>query len=201
MIEFITGTLPWKGKNKEIIGQLKQDLTNPKLFEECPPHLLRIFHHLKSLRYGDLPDYDLIETAFDHILDDLTLEASGVPTSKSFEDMMSDRMSEDVDVAVAEEEDEDAVVLDDDDDEQTGNANNHLAPMLITSPARSLKKVGIKDFKEGATTLMESSTVPVTLKAVLGSPPKTILTRSQAAAMAAVHAVQSLVPRYVPRSL
>lgn len=70
VLEFLCGTLPWKGKNKETIGTLKVELTNANLFEITCPHLVKIHNHLKTLRYSDKPDYDYICQIFDLILEE-----------------------------------------------------------------------------------------------------------------------------------
>ncbi len=85
ILEFLTGSLPWKGKNKEVIGKLKSEMTTPFLFSGISSHFLRMYNHLRTLSYADKPDYDLLENVFDLVLDELTLEAS-VPASKSLED-------------------------------------------------------------------------------------------------------------------
>ena len=68
ILEFLCGTLPWKGKTKETIGQLKVELTNSKLFADTCPNLVKIHDHLKTLGYSDKPDYDYICQVFDLIL-------------------------------------------------------------------------------------------------------------------------------------
>ncbi|KAJ3202366.1 Tau-tubulin kinase 2 [Clydaea vesicula] len=60
IIEFLEGTLPWKGKEKETIGEMKIKETNENLIKNLPISMLTFYNHLKTLRYQDKPDYDLL---------------------------------------------------------------------------------------------------------------------------------------------
>ncbi|KAL3899455.1 MAG: hypothetical protein SGCHY_002029 [Lobulomycetales sp.] len=67
LIEFIVGTLPWRGKQRDIIGCLKRDCSiSPEeicsvvINEDGSRPLLDIWRYLDSLGYDSVPDYDLI---------------------------------------------------------------------------------------------------------------------------------------------
>ena len=131
-IEFLTGTLPWKGKSKDIIGQLKQELTNQSLFSGLPAPLLKIYEHLKSLGYPDKPDYDLIVGAFDEILKEIRL---GALLSKR---LFDDAMSCDTNFGAKDEEEEEED--DDEDDAEGDNQEDTEEPPLMTSPQAERSK-------------------------------------------------------------
>ncbi|KAJ3415248.1 Tau-tubulin kinase 2 [Chytridiales sp. JEL 0842] len=61
LVEFIKGSLPWKGKEKDTIGSLKQVHTSHDLLDDLPKPMVLFHDHLASLRYADRPDYDLLE--------------------------------------------------------------------------------------------------------------------------------------------
>jgi hypothetical protein len=82
ILEFLCGTLPWKGKNKETIGTLKVEMTNASLFAATCSNLVKIYNHLKTLGYSDKPDYNYICHVFDLILEDTLSDTSIVPEAK-----------------------------------------------------------------------------------------------------------------------
>ena len=88
-IEFLTGTLPWKGKNKDIIGNMKQELTNADLFKGQSEHLNDILQHLLSLKYADLPNYKLIENAFQKMYEETMHTSQSQSTLDIEPDIMS----------------------------------------------------------------------------------------------------------------
>ena len=67
MIEFLTGSLPWKGKEKTKIGQLKLELTNPDLVRHLPSPISDFYHHLTSLDYFSVPDYNFLISLLDRL--------------------------------------------------------------------------------------------------------------------------------------
>ncbi|KAI8813965.1 kinase-like domain-containing protein [Cladochytrium replicatum] len=67
LIEFLKGQLPWKGKEKEKIGEMKQVMTNPDLIAGLPQPMFTIFEHLSGLGYKDRPDYSLLQNCFDDL--------------------------------------------------------------------------------------------------------------------------------------
>jgi hypothetical protein len=62
LVEFTKGSLPWKGKEKDTIGSLKQVHTSSDLLDDLPKPMVLFHDHLASLRYADRPDYDLLES-------------------------------------------------------------------------------------------------------------------------------------------
>ncbi|KAI8813070.1 kinase-like domain-containing protein [Cladochytrium replicatum] len=68
LIEFLKGQLPWKGKEKEKIGEMKQVMTNPDLIAGLPQPMFTVFEHLSGLGYKDRPDYALLQNCFDDLL-------------------------------------------------------------------------------------------------------------------------------------
>ncbi|KAJ3215581.1 Tau-tubulin kinase 2 [Dinochytrium kinnereticum] len=67
IVEFLTGQLPWKGKEKDLIGELKQQYTSENLCLGFPS-LICLHHYLESLTYADKPDYVYIETLIHFLL-------------------------------------------------------------------------------------------------------------------------------------
>lgn len=62
LVEFLQGALPWRRiKDKDEVGRMKEEVNLEQLLESCPPELIEIPMHLKSLQYADEPDYDLLE--------------------------------------------------------------------------------------------------------------------------------------------
>lgn len=64
VIEFLKGNLPWKGKEKEKIGELKIELTNLRLVDDLPASMADLYTYLSKLAYEDRPDYDFIYNCF-----------------------------------------------------------------------------------------------------------------------------------------
>jgi tau tubulin kinase len=68
LIEFVQGQLPWrKLKDKDQIGEMKIKYNTPEIVKDLPPQFLAFMKHLKTLNYGDRPDYNYLQT----ILSDL----------------------------------------------------------------------------------------------------------------------------------
>ncbi|KAJ3321026.1 Tau-tubulin kinase 2 [Boothiomyces sp. JEL0866] len=67
-VEFLTGNLPWKGRQKEVIGELKQLYTKIELVESISPSLVHYFMYLKQLKFNDTPDYDYIYSLYQELL-------------------------------------------------------------------------------------------------------------------------------------
>ncbi|KAI8903164.1 kinase-like domain-containing protein [Gorgonomyces haynaldii] len=57
LVEFQTGVLPWKGREKDVIGKVKVDLHGPGLVSKLPKPMLSFFEYLSQLEYQDCPDY------------------------------------------------------------------------------------------------------------------------------------------------
>jgi tau tubulin kinase len=68
LIEFQTGTLPWKGKDKEMIATLKKQFHTPLLVQDLPIQMLYLFHYLSELEYESKPNYVYIDSLFQDIL-------------------------------------------------------------------------------------------------------------------------------------
>jgi tau tubulin kinase len=66
-IEFLTGSLPWKGKEKDKIGDMKIKFTNPKLVEGLPKQMLQFYRHLKKLDFYSEPDYTYIANLYEEM--------------------------------------------------------------------------------------------------------------------------------------
>ncbi|KAJ1553290.1 Tau-tubulin kinase 2 [Nowakowskiella sp. JEL0078] len=60
LIEFLIGQLPWKGREKEKIGEMKQTMTNTKLIAGLPEPVFQLYYHINSLTYGDRPNYNFM---------------------------------------------------------------------------------------------------------------------------------------------
>ncbi|KAJ3272196.1 Tau-tubulin kinase 2 [Terramyces sp. JEL0728] len=67
-VEFLTGNLPWKGRQKEVIGELKQLYTKIELVEGISPSLVHFFMYLKQLDFNDTPDYEYIHSIYQELL-------------------------------------------------------------------------------------------------------------------------------------
>ncbi|KAH9257458.1 hypothetical protein BASA81_004385 [Batrachochytrium salamandrivorans] len=80
IVEFLTGVLPWRGKEKEKIGHMKKELTNPDLVSGLPSPVLFIHTYLLSLSYATVPDYQLIL----HFLDEL-FKTSNMPIDTPYD--------------------------------------------------------------------------------------------------------------------
>jgi hypothetical protein len=132
ILEFLCGTLPWKGKNKETIGTLKVELTDASLFSETCPNLIKIYDHLRTLGYSDKPDYNYICHVFDLILEDTRSQTSIIPDMK-----MELCSKEKTDECVSQNTPED----------------DEIAPVPFTSPAieKMNQNYCAMDIKETAT--------------------------------------------------
>lgn len=70
LIEFATGTLPWrKFKVKEKIAVCKEASLKPKLVRNLPREFQTFLSHLKSLKFEDEPNYDLLLACMYHAID------------------------------------------------------------------------------------------------------------------------------------
>ncbi|PYH46470.1 double-time [Aspergillus saccharolyticus JOP 1030-1] len=67
LVEFLKGKLPWDhldhSKHRPI-GEAKQKITVEKLCEGLPDEFQRYFHHIYSLRYNEMPDYEWLRGLF-----------------------------------------------------------------------------------------------------------------------------------------
>ncbi|KAJ3299278.1 Tau-tubulin kinase 2 [Borealophlyctis nickersoniae] len=70
IVEFLKGSLPWRGREKERIGELKMQYTNPSLVENLPVPIQEMYGYLLTLRYADCPDYDRIDELFNTLFFD-----------------------------------------------------------------------------------------------------------------------------------
>ncbi|KAJ3351830.1 Tau-tubulin kinase 2 [Entophlyctis luteolus] len=61
LVEFLVGTLPWKGKEKEVIGDIKVSHTNSNLVLGLPPSMLVFMELLFNTSYEAIPRYDVID--------------------------------------------------------------------------------------------------------------------------------------------
>ncbi|KAI8621914.1 hypothetical protein BC830DRAFT_46091 [Chytriomyces sp. MP71] len=62
IVEFLVGTLPWKGKEKDTIGDLKINHTNPSLVAGLPGCMLSFMDVLLQTQYESTPRYDVIDS-------------------------------------------------------------------------------------------------------------------------------------------
>ncbi|KAJ1559116.1 Tau-tubulin kinase 2, partial [Cladochytrium tenue] len=67
-VEFLKGQLPWKGREKERIGELKQQLSTRQLASGLHPSVAAFYDHLTRLGYADRPDYDYVAALYDDLL-------------------------------------------------------------------------------------------------------------------------------------
>ncbi|KAJ3282228.1 Tau-tubulin kinase 2 [Rhizoclosmatium sp. JEL0117] len=61
LVEFLVGTLPWKGKEKDTIGDLKVAHTNSSLVAELPACMYTFMELLLATQYETTPRYDVID--------------------------------------------------------------------------------------------------------------------------------------------
>lgn len=80
VIEFLSGTLPWKGKEKDKIGALKEKYTQYGLMAGLPQQLIIFYNHLIGLKYDEKPNYDLISDCFMEMFDQ-----TGVPSDVPYD--------------------------------------------------------------------------------------------------------------------
>lgn len=71
LVEFLTGALPWKGKEKDVIGQMKQTMTNEDLVAGLPSQMLAFLTYLKRLEYASTPDYVYLRTLMNEMHGDV----------------------------------------------------------------------------------------------------------------------------------
>jgi hypothetical protein len=64
IVEMLIGTLPWKGMEKESIGAIKMNYTNPNLIKDLPRELLTFYNHLLTLEFSSKPNYSLVKACF-----------------------------------------------------------------------------------------------------------------------------------------
>jgi len=67
LVEFMTGDLPWKGREKEQVAIYKRQMTNYYLVSNLPAPFNDMLQYLKTLKFEDEPDYDLIESMLDEL--------------------------------------------------------------------------------------------------------------------------------------
>lgn len=67
LVEFITGDLPWKGREKEQVAIYKRQMTNSYLISNLPSPFNDMLQYLKTLKFEDEPDYDLLENMMDEL--------------------------------------------------------------------------------------------------------------------------------------
>ncbi|AAZ10761.1 protein kinase, putative [Trypanosoma brucei brucei TREU927] len=78
LIEFITGTLPWrKHKEKEDIGQCKEQVIGPELIKNLPQEFGPFLEHLQTLKYEDEPKYDMLFSLMER-----AMERGGYPRNQ-----------------------------------------------------------------------------------------------------------------------
>ncbi|KHN72202.1 Tau-tubulin kinase 1 [Toxocara canis] len=64
LVEFVSGSLPWKGFHRKETAAVKETISQRRLLQGCPKQFADIFDHLSVLDYRNRPDYDLIEGHF-----------------------------------------------------------------------------------------------------------------------------------------
>jgi len=67
LVEFMTGDLPWKGREKEQVAIYKRQMTNSYLVSNLPTPLNDMLQYLKTLKFEDEPDYYLLENMMDDL--------------------------------------------------------------------------------------------------------------------------------------
>ncbi|KAJ2993706.1 Tau-tubulin kinase 2 [Globomyces sp. JEL0801] len=66
-VEFLSGSLPWKGREKDKIGEIKKQHTNAKLVKHLPIQMIHYLNYLNSLQYADKPDYEYVESLYEEM--------------------------------------------------------------------------------------------------------------------------------------
>lgn len=61
LVEFMTGDLPWKGRDKEQVTLFKRQMTNPLLVANLPSPFLYMLQYLETLKFEDEPDYNRLD--------------------------------------------------------------------------------------------------------------------------------------------
>lgn len=67
LVEFMTGDLPWKGREKEQVAIYKRQMTNSYLVANLPTPFNDMLQYLKTLKFEDEPNYNLIEGMLDEL--------------------------------------------------------------------------------------------------------------------------------------
>jgi len=67
LVEFLTGDLPWKGREKEQVAIYKRQMTSSYLVGNLPAPFMDMLQYLKTLKFEDEPDYDLLEGMMDEL--------------------------------------------------------------------------------------------------------------------------------------
>ena len=82
LIEFATGSLPWRRiKDKDQVGEMKIRCNTSELVSDLPPEFLKFWQHLQTLRYEDEPDYGMLSDLFTQCL----VTAGGTVESSPFD--------------------------------------------------------------------------------------------------------------------
>ncbi|RKP01026.1 hypothetical protein CXG81DRAFT_6742, partial [Caulochytrium protostelioides] len=68
LVEALTGTLPWKGKEKDVIAKVKRANTVPALVAGLPMAMLGFFMHLNSLDRLARPDYEAVRQCMQEMM-------------------------------------------------------------------------------------------------------------------------------------
>lgn len=81
LIEFATGTLPWrKYKEKEDIGRCKEETVGPQLVKNLPREFAAFLEHLQNCSYASEPKYDYLISLLHH-----AIERRGYPEGKTLD--------------------------------------------------------------------------------------------------------------------
>lgn len=71
LVYFIHGSLPWQGlkatdpvQKEKLILEKKKTTSAERLCHELPEEFARYFQHVRSLRFGDKPDYSHLRKMF-----------------------------------------------------------------------------------------------------------------------------------------
>ncbi|KAG4097606.1 kinase-like protein [Neocallimastix lanati (nom. inval.)] len=67
LVEFMIGDLPWKGREKEQVAIYKRQMTNSYLVANLPSPFNDMLQYLKTLKFEDEPDYDLLDSMMDEL--------------------------------------------------------------------------------------------------------------------------------------
>lgn len=60
LVEFLHGSLPWRGKEKDAIGQLKAQTSDIELCHGLPDVMLELCIYVRELGFGERVDYDKV---------------------------------------------------------------------------------------------------------------------------------------------
>ncbi|XP_011495946.1 PREDICTED: uncharacterized protein LOC105360678 [Ceratosolen solmsi marchali] len=97
LVEFVNGQLPWrKIKDKEQVGQMKENYDHKLLLKHLPSDLRIFLEHIQSLEYAEQPDYGMLAGLFERCIQRRGIQSSdpydwekptvttdGLPTTKS----------------------------------------------------------------------------------------------------------------------